>query len=257
MKSDIPSLIAPFIRGGSFSTASYPFLPVCTLLDLRIFSHRAQAASQSKGTEVSFGEPWMAVEKKRPKPLSIPLKVPCVYIYIYLFISIYVSKMVIYCMAKHIQLMVHWWFGARWFGIRIGVPLRIPIPFTTGSQKSKLPTQTNNLPVVDSWIISPGRVKNRKPPRFTCRPWKGTIFEGKIHGTQPSIFRKYVSFQGGIHIYIYMIDAGNTSWYSDTCVYCILYIHTKYLQKWLITFQCLGGATTTPVLSFDVEAQNI
>ena len=27
------------------------------------------------------------------------------------------------------QLMINWWFGARWFGIRIGVPLRAKSPF--------------------------------------------------------------------------------------------------------------------------------
>ena len=34
------------------------------------------------------------------------------------------------------QLMVNWWFGARWFGIRIGVPLRTIIPFIRGSNQN-------------------------------------------------------------------------------------------------------------------------
>ena len=34
------------------------------------------------------------------------------------------------------QLMANCWFGARWFGIRIGVPLRIPIPFTFGNPRN-------------------------------------------------------------------------------------------------------------------------
>ena len=37
------------------------------------------------------------------------------------------------------QLTVHWWFGARWFGIRIGVPLsNNPFHFR-GSQESDSP----------------------------------------------------------------------------------------------------------------------
>ena len=38
------------------------------------------------------------------------------------------------------QLMVHWWFGARWFGIRIGVPLSNHSFHFWGSQESKPPT---------------------------------------------------------------------------------------------------------------------
>ena len=37
------------------------------------------------------------------------------------------------------QLMNNCWFGARWFGIPIWVPLRIPIPFIGGSQIFKPP----------------------------------------------------------------------------------------------------------------------
>ena len=49
------------------------------------------------------------------------------------------------------QRMVHWWFGARLFGIRIGVPLTIP--FIRGSQESKPPTQTTNLPLADLLVV--------------------------------------------------------------------------------------------------------
>ena len=35
------------------------------------------------------------------------------------------------------------WFGARWFGIWVGVYPRLPIPFIRGFRESKPPTQTN------------------------------------------------------------------------------------------------------------------
>ena len=38
------------------------------------------------------------------------------------------------------QLMVNWWFGARWFGIRIGVPLSINSFHFRRSQESKPPS---------------------------------------------------------------------------------------------------------------------
>ena len=160
----------------------------------------------------------MAVEKNAPNHWAPLWRYWCTYtyIYIYLFIFIYVSKMVIYCMAKHIQLMLNWWLGARWFGIRIGVPLRIPIPFTTGSQKSKLPTQTNNLPVVDSWcfqhiwqicssnwIISPGRWKIENHPDPHVDPEKEPFLKGKfMEPNHP--FSENMSVFRGVYIYIYI-----------------------------------------------------
>ena len=45
--------------------------------------------------------------------------------------------------------MVNWWFGSRRFGIRIGVPLRIPITFIRGSLEFKLPAETTTLPLAE------------------------------------------------------------------------------------------------------------
>ena len=44
----------------------------------------------------------------------------------------------------HVQQMVDWWFGARWFGIRIRVPLS-----NTPFHKGILGIQTTNFPIVD------------------------------------------------------------------------------------------------------------
>ena len=52
------------------------------------------------------------------------------------------------------QLMANWWFGARWFGIRIRIPLtNNPFHFR-GSQKSKPrgPNQTTKLTIKNSWL---------------------------------------------------------------------------------------------------------
>jgi len=45
------------------------------------------------------------------------------------------------------QPMVNWWVGARWFGIRIGVPLRIPIPSLFGYSRKRNWMQTGDGPV--------------------------------------------------------------------------------------------------------------
>ena len=50
--------------------------------------------------------------------------------------------------------MANWWFGARWFGIRIRIPLtNNPFHFR-GSQKSKPrgPNQTTKLTIKNSWL---------------------------------------------------------------------------------------------------------
>ena len=95
----------------------------------------------------------------------------------------------------------------------------------------------HRVPVVDSWcfqpirkniltsnwIVSPGRVKNihmstLKRNHFWREIWK-------FHGTEPSMFRKYVSFQWGIYIY-------DRCWkYIMIHVYIACYIYTQSIFR--------------------------
>ena len=86
------------------------------------------------------------------------------------------------------QLMVDCWFAARWFGIRIGVHPRIPIPFIRGFQESKPP---GSKPT--SQTISLGKFQRPQPrspqpnrerrPNYSFEKVKQVLDSRRSHGS--------------------------------------------------------------------------
>ena len=84
------------------------------------------------------------------------------------------------------QLMVDWWFGAGWFGIRIGIPISNN-PFhkgilgiqTTGPQDHQLTTQWKNM----KWIIIMNHHESSIIPKF-----RGKHFRASLGNTTQTTF---------------------------------------------------------------------
>ena len=120
------------------------------------------------------------------------------------------------------QLMVNCWFGARWFGIRIGIPQRNPIPFHQGDPRNPFHHRAPNQQITKHKNArDPTKLGEQKNTRH--RYWD-------VHGCKrflmAHIWDIYLEPQTTIYKWLFQLD-------DSKSLYRKLLFHQTSIYKWL------------------------